>query len=351
MLKIDGSFGEGGGQILRSTICLSVLLEKPVEIFNIRSKRPNPGLRPQHVHAVKALSTIFNATVENLCVGNQSIKFYPNRLHTDKGITELEIDIGTAGSISLILQTIVPAISLSKKNISIKIIGGTDVIASPTIDYMKYVVSEAYKNIGIIFKIDVIRRGYYPKGGGIVQTKILPCKNLGLIDFISGQRSEPIVIGVCSRLPRHVLDRQISTVLLHLEKNNIRCNNYIASVENAISPGSSILVYTKSDFGQFIGGDAVGQKNKSAEDVGKEAVTKFLENYIKNVPVDHNLADMLVIPASLARGNSRFVIGKVTEHLKTNLYIVSKMVGCKYSITPIQEKFLVSIEEKSDVNI
>jgi RNA 3'-terminal phosphate cyclase (ATP) len=154
LIKIDGSFGEGGGQILRSTISLSVLLKKPIEIYNIRSKRLNPGLRPQHIHAVRALARIFNATVENLGVGNQNIKFIPRVCHNDLDISNIDIDIGTAGSISMVLQTIIPSISLSKKNLDIKIIGGTDVMASPTIDYMKYVVSEMYKNIGINFTID-----------------------------------------------------------------------------------------------------------------------------------------------------------------------------------------------------
>lgn len=351
MLKIDGSYGEGGGQILRSTISLSVLLNKPVEIFNIRSKRPNPGLRPQHIHSVKALATIFNAKVQNLDVGNQNIKFIPSTNHYDQDISNIDIDIGTAGSIPMLLQTIIPSISLSKKNMEIKIIGGTDVIASPTIDYMKYVVSEMYKNIGINFTIDVVRRGYYPKGGGIVYVKILPCKNLGLINLITPRTSEPRIVGVCSRLPRHVLDRQVSTALLHLEKSGYRCNHYIASIENSISPGSSILVYTKSDFCQYIGGDAVGQKNKTAEEVGKEAVIKFLLNYDKKVPIDHYLADMLIIPACLAKGNSRFMIGRITEHLKTNLYIVSKMVDCKYNIIPMRENYMVNIDGMTNFHI
>lgn len=348
MLKIDGSFGEGGGQILRSAISLSVLLKKPVEIFNIRSKRPNPGLRPQHIHSVRALTRIFNAKVENLSIGNKSIKFIPNTHNNDLDISDIDIDIGTAGSISMILQTIIPSVSLSKKKMKIKIIGGTDVMASPTIDYMKYVVSEMYKSIGINFTIDIVRRGYYPKGGGIVYVEISPCNNLGLINLIKPRISEPRIVGVCSRLPRNVLDRQVSTALLYLEKNGYRCNHYIASVENSLSPGSSLLVYTKSDIGQYIGGDAVGQKNKTAEEVGKEAVSKFLSNYNKKVPIDHYLADMIVIPACLAKGNSKFMTGRITEHLKTNLYIVSKMMDCKYSITPIKENYIVNIDGITD---
>jgi RNA 3'-terminal phosphate cyclase (ATP) len=353
LLKIDGSFGEGGGQILRSTISLSVLLQKPVEIYNIRLNRPKSGLRAQHIHTIKILADIFNAKIENLGLGSQFLRFIPNtadKYCEDNNSKAIKVDIGTAGSISMVLQALIPSIALSKKFIDIQIIGGTDVRMSPTIDYLRYVVSEAYKIIGINFTIDVLRRGYYPKGGGIVNAKIFPCKNLDLIDLIDNKRIDPKIIGICSNLPRHVLDRQISSAILTLERNELICNSCVASIENAISPGTSILVYSKSDFGPYIGGDSIGEINKSAEYVGKEAATKFLKNYNKKVCIDQYLADMLVIPASLANGRSRYLIGEVTEHLRTNLYVVSKIVGCKYSIVSHGENYIVNIEGNPCLN-
>ena len=188
MLKIDGSFGEGGGQILRSTISLSVLLQKPVEIYNIRSNRPKSGLRAQHIHTIKILADIFNAKVENLFPGSQFLRFIPNKPFEDNS-KAIKVNIGTAGSISMVLQALIPSIALSKKFIDIQIIGGTDVRMSPTIDYLRYVVLEAYKIIGINFNVDVLRRGYYPKGGGIVNAKIFPCKNLDLIDLTDNKKN------------------------------------------------------------------------------------------------------------------------------------------------------------------
>jgi RNA 3'-terminal phosphate cyclase (ATP) len=137
---------------------------------------------------------------------------------------------------------------------------------------------------------------------------------------------------------------------LTLERNGLSCNSYVASIENAISPGASILVYSKSDFGPYIGGDSIGKINKSAEDVGKEASTKFLINYNKKVAVDQYLADMLVIPASLANGRSRYLIGEVTEHLMTNLHIISKIVGCRYSIIPHGKNHIVNIDGNPCLN-
>ena len=352
MLKINGSFGEGGGQILRSTISLSVLLQKPVEIYNIRSNRPKSGLRAQHIHTIKILADIFNAKVENLVLGSQFLRFIPNAgdKYFEDNSQAIKVDIGTAGSISMLLQALIPSIALSKKFIDIQIIGGTDIRMSPTIDYLRYVVLEAYKIMGINFNIDVLRRGYYPKGGGIVNAKIFPCKNLDLIDLIDNKRIDPKIIGICSNVSRHVLDRQISSAILLLERNDLICNSYVASIENAISPGASVLVYSKSDFGPYIGGDSIGKINKSAEDVGKEASTKFLINYNKKVAVDQYLADMLVIPASLANGRSRYLIGEVTEHLMTNLHIISKIVGCRYSIISHDENYIVNIEGNPCLN-
>ena len=347
MLKIDGNYGEGGGQILRSSVALSAILQKPIEIYNIRSKRSKPGLRPQHFYVVKTLADIFNANVENLYVGSKSIVFKPSKKKDGKSFSNnLKINIGSAGSISLILQTLIPSISIAKKDVSIKIMGGTDVPMSPTIDYIRYIVSEIYRIIGINSEIRVIRRGYYPIGNGIVQTKIFPCKNVRTIDLINkGRKIEPQVIGVASNIPKNVIDRQISSVLLQLEKNGIHCNSYQVSFEKSISSGFSILVFTQSaEYGLFIGGDAISGKKNSIINVGNIATEKFLENYLPKVSIDYYLADMLVIPASLAKGKSRYSIKKITQHLITNLHVVSKIVGCKYSIEDKKNYHIVTIE-------
>ncbi|HYZ50161.1 MAG TPA: RNA 3'-terminal phosphate cyclase, partial [Nitrososphaeraceae archaeon] len=181
-LIIDGSYGEGGGQVVRTSVSLSTIIGKPIQITNIRSKRNKPGLRTQHFSAVKALADLFHAKVENLKVGADWIKFIPpNYNHPfdrtnyfDYAITK--IDIGTAGSIANVLMTIIPAISFSGINHELQIVGGTAVQYGPTIDYLRYVIREIYASIGINFNIDVIRRGYCPTGGGIVNAQIKEVK-------------------------------------------------------------------------------------------------------------------------------------------------------------------------------
>jgi RNA 3'-terminal phosphate cyclase (ATP) len=256
----------------------------------------------------------------------------------------VKINVGTAASIPMILQTVIPAVSLSDKSLSIEITGGTDVKKSPTTDYLRYIIREAYRSIGIKFSIEVLKRGYYPKGGGVVKAEIWPCKTPNTLDLINTRSLKPKIANVCCQLPKHVAERQISSALLKLEKNGVQCSNYSSSFETSLSPGTSILVHSESDFGPYVGGDCIGERGKLAENVGAEAAERFLESYLANVPVDFNLADMLVLPLSLAKGKSRYRIGKVTDHLKTNLHIVSQITGCQYQIEPVENSYIVNIE-------
>jgi len=341
LVRIDGSQGEGGGQILRTAISLSAITGKPVEVTGIRAKRLNPGLRPQHLTAIKIVGDLFHAKVENLQVGAEWVRFAPSDRF---GGGSLKVDVGTAGSIPMILMTVVPAVSLSNNSLSIELVGGTDVKASPTIDYVRHVVAGAYRNIGIKFSADVLKRGYYPKGGGVVQSSIEPCKSPGTIELLNGREVEPKITSVCSQLPLHVAERQTTSALLALEKKGIRCSNYTASLETSLSPGTSILIYSASDFGPFIGGDSIGELGKRAEAVGAEAAERYLESGLAQMPVDQFLADMLVLPLALAMGRSKYRIARVTEHLRTNLKVASQIAGCKYGIDQQDSSYVVTIE-------
>lgn len=344
IVRIDGSYGEGGGQILRSAIALSIIANKPIEVFNIRAKRPNPGLRAQHAAAINILADIFNARAENVSIGSSTIRFIPSN-----GISKehARVDIGTAGSITLVLQALIPAVSISGNRLSIELVGGTDVKWSPNIDYVRYLLRKAYAMLGIRFNIEVKRRGYYPVGNGIVYASIEPCYNLRCIELVSAPRIEPSMVSVCSNLPKHVADRQIAGALAFLEGNGVRCKAYSSSIEPAESPGSSILVYATSDYGPFIGGDAIGEKGKRAEHVGRDAAEKFIKSYSSNATVDPYLADMLVLPLSLAKGKSVYIVDEVTEHLTTNLYVAGMITGCRYSISKVNgNSYMLTIESE-----
>lgn len=348
MLIIDGSTGEGGGQILRSALTISTIIKKPIKITNIRTKRNNPGLRHQHVTTIKLLSKLFNIHIENAELGAEWInisfdKSSENYDEIDKDT--YNVDIGTAGSIPLLLQTIIPSIAISQKNILIQLTGGTDVKFSPTIDYIKYVMREAFNRIGILFDVDIIKRGFYPNGKGIVNIEIQKAKNLKPIDFCNFRETNPHIISIVGRLPKHVNDRQISSALSNLEKNGIKCEKYKSSIENSESPGSSILVYSISESGIYLGADSIGEKNLKAETVGYNVSKKYIEEFKFRACIDRHLADMLVLPLSFVNEKSRYKISSISNHLLTNLEIIKKINGMEYQIEKIAEsEFIITIK-------
>jgi len=330
---IDGSYGEGGGQILRTSIALSAVKGIPIEIVNIRAKRDNPGLRPQHMGAIKAVASLCNANVDNLEVGSDRITFIPGKMRS----TFIKLDVGSAGSITLLLQAVIPSVSLSKVDAELELFGGTDVRWSPTMNYLKEVVLPAYRLLGIDAELQVKRRGYYPLGKGIVRIRIKPAKELKSLNLISSEHPLPSIISVCSKLPRSVAERQLKSAKDYLLNQGINLKDFEIGVEDSISPGSSILIYSVAAQGPFVGGDAIGEKGKPSEGVGKEAAKLFSEEYLSNAPIDRCIGDMLVIFLPFAKGESKFKVSKVTKHLSTNLHIASIFTKCQYTIDKMSD--------------
>ena len=202
-MKLDGSYGEGGGQILRTAVALSVVTGKPVEIEHIRKGRPKPGLLAQHVKAVEGLARICDARICGCCLQSTSMSFAPGKIKAGN----YNADIGTAGSISLFLQCLMPALMHAEGAIKITITGGTDVQWSPSIDYMRFVTLVALGRMGYKCETSLIKRGYYPRGGGCVCAIIYP-SNLKNTNFDTNQCTIVEGISHSSGLPSHVAKRQ-----------------------------------------------------------------------------------------------------------------------------------------------
>ncbi|MEM4717208.1 MAG: RNA 3'-terminal phosphate cyclase [Desulfurococcaceae archaeon] len=320
MLRIDGSMGEGGGQVLRYSLALSALLLKPIEIYNIRARRDNPGLRPQHLTAVKAIAELTNAMVEGAVVGSSRLLFKPR----DRLCGDFEFDIGTAGSVSLVIQAVLPLLLYSDCHSKITIKGGTNVPLSPSIDYTIHVFSHNLRRLGIEFNIKVHRRGHYPRGGGIVDLEVYPLKNpISPIELVS--RGKPIQLGVlsyCVKLPHHVAKRQADSASSILRKifgiePRVVVETYPPDRDPHLGPGSGVLVYVETDNGIRLGADSLGEKGKPAEVVGEEAARVFVEEYETGMAFDRHMGDMLVPYLFLARGKSIIGVSRITMHLIT----------------------------------
>ncbi len=337
-IKIDGGFGEGGGQIVRTAITLSCITKIPIIIENIRKNRKNPGLKRQHLTAIKILQKICNATVEGGVIGSTCLKLVPG---TAIDVSTKE-DVGTAGSISLILQVIIPASAICQKKLELVIKGGTDVLWSPTMDYTQHVLKEAYARLGINFSINLIKRGYYPKGGGEIMLKVFPSK-IKPISLINRETKNVKLFCSFSKLEKEIISEKIGKIKEKLIEKGFVVESIIQR-EDAIDSGSSLLI-ASVDKNSIIGIDCVYDKKSEKFNLD---LRKIIEN---NLGVDENLADMLVLPASLVNGMTIVRVPKISKHLETNLFVTSKITGCKYGIGKLQTGYEVRIEGVSNSSI
>lgn len=333
MIEIDGSIGEGGGQILRTSLALSALLNKPVRIYNIRINRPNPGLRPQHMASVKVLSELTEAELTGLNVGSTELVFSPR----GGSVKNTVIDIGTAGSITLLLQAITPYCIFTGNPVKLRIIGGTDVKWSPPIDYIKYVTVPLFRKMGIKIDVNLIKRGFYPKGGGIVDLFFHPCDELTPIQI--GVQSKILHIkGVsyAANLPSHVVKRQAESAEKTLKASDlIPYNTPIDIIQEepvtVLSPGSGIVLYAELDRNGLIGADSLGEKGIPAERVGESAANSLLLQLKTKAGVDYHMCDMLIPYLGLASGLSKIYTSNMTLHTVTNIMIVEKFLNVKFN--------------------
>ena len=339
-LKIDGSFGEGGGQIIRSAVTLSCITQTPIKIENIRKNRKVPGLRPQHLTGIKLLSKVCNAKVNGLEIGSTSISFDPQFVQD----SQLIEDIKTAGSISLILQVLIPAVSISKKSLKLSITGGTDVPWSPTSDYTRFVLSEAYSRMGIKFSVKIKKRGYYPRGGGVIDLNVFPSKKINPITLLKRKFKQVKLYCSFSKLPSDKIKEYVKVSREFLEGKKFTVTTEI-NEQSGMDEGGSMLVFSQ-DSDSIVGVDCLyDKKTKRFE---KNVSQELYEN---NLGVDNHLSDMLIVPAAVADDTSIFRVQKITKHLETNLYVTSKITGCKYGIGKLDNGFEVRISGKSDSSV
>ncbi len=321
MIKIDGSSGEGGGQIIRTALTLAAVTDTPVKITNIRIKRPRPGLAQQHLKGVEFLKKITDAEVEGLKLASKELLFTP---HGIKG-GRFEVDIRTAGSISLFLQSIIPAALTSFEKLEIRIRGGTDVKWAPPIDFLRFLLLPILREMGADIKIELLKRGYYPKGGGLVKVTINPSKLSG----IRPEACDPgVVSGIshASNLPRHVVERQAKSASERLFESG---TDAIIDLETSreLSTGSGILLHTG-----YKSGSSLGERGKRAELVGVDAAENLLAELGAGSTVDIYLADQLIPFMALADGRSEIRVREMTGHLRTNIAVVEAFLGRIFEI-------------------
>lgn len=322
-MEVDGSFGEGGGQILRTSIALGALLNEPIELYNIRVNRPKPGLANQHLAGIRALRDMTCGEVTGAEIGSTRVGFYPGRLGSGRYV----IDTGTAGSITLILQALfIPAI-FSQEGVELDLRGGTDVRWSPPVDYVGHVFLPALRMMGINAELEVVKRGYYPKGNGRVVVHISPVDRLKPLKVM--ERGD--LIGIHGRshslnLPNHIVKRMADSV-----KDLCRCSIDIEHGKG-VSTGCGISLWAKFQ-NSVLGASALGAPGKPAEKVGEEAIKMLTREIEGRAAFDLFMGDQIIPYMGLAPGRSEFTVRELTGHILSNIYVAEKILGVKYDIT------------------
>lgn len=324
-IQIDGSQGEGGGQILRTALALSMITGTPFELINIRAGRKKPGLMRQHLVCVQASQRISNATVESAELHSTKLYFAPQQVQAG----HYDFQIGSAGSTVLVLQTLLPALMLQDQPSQISIHGGTHNPMAPTADFIQYSFLPSLQKIGIEVDFHCERAGFFPIGAGQITATIRPWQHptrLNLND--AGQLIAVKAYASCLNIPVHIAERELEVL------NNILDLKQKQLVQfKGISQGNTTFVVTEFEHHQQTF-TALGEMKKSAENVAKDLAKEVKQYLASHATTDEYLTDQLLLPLTLGKGGE-FTAQSISEHTRTQADMIQRFLACEIKFTEL----------------
>jgi RNA 3'-terminal phosphate cyclase (ATP) len=327
MLSIDGGMGEGGGQVLRTSLALSLISGKEFVLNNIRQGRKKPGLRAQHLNAVRLAAQIGNAKVYGAEIGSERISFSPGTVRSGK----YSSDIGTAGSTSLVLQTVFLPLSFADSPSKLNIIGGTHVPFAPTFDFLKFHWLNFLSKMGFEISINLEKAGFFPKGGGQIRATINPIKGISGISLTHpGSLKQIYGISAVANLDRRIAERQRNTIV-RLLGHKYPLNDIRIIQQPSQFKGTTICLVCDFEFSQSCY-TSLGKPGKPAEEVAREVCEKIDKFMSTNAVIDEYLADQLLLPLSISETDSFFSTSRITNHLHTNADVIQLFTSAKIEI-------------------
>jgi len=335
-IEIDGSHGEGGGQMIRTAIALSAITGKPTKLINIRAKRCNPGLSAQHLKGILACAEICDAKTTGTEIGSSKVTFSPGKISS--GI--FKINIGTAGSTALILQTLIPVAIHAPGLIEFQITGGTNVRWSMDFEYMQHIFGHYMKEIGIDYHISIEKRGFYPKGGGKIIVKISPghSKELDLTKRGTLQQIDVHAIAESRLESKKVAQRELKGF-----SSILTPNREFIGYHKADSIGTSMHAHAHFENCK-LGSSVIGEKNISAEQVGKNCATQLKKQIDSGACIDEWMADQ-ILPYMAFAGLGKIHVADITPHTITNIHVIEKFLPVKFEID--KKNKIISLKKSS----
>jgi RNA 3'-terminal phosphate cyclase (ATP) len=342
-VTIDGAHGEGGGQILRTALALSAITSRPFRIVNVRARRPNPGLLPQHLSAVRAAAAITEAKVSGAQLSSSELAFAPSR-RPQPGSHAFDVaeiaGHGSAGSAILILQTILVPLALAQSPSTILVRGGTHLEWAPAYDDFAYGYLPALQRMGLGAEAELVNWGWYPAGGGEVQCGLAGVQDGALLSAglprpIAAVERGPLLRitgrAVAANLPSHICQRMCDRARTTL--NDLGVPMQIEALRvRAVCPGAGIFLLAEYEEGLAASFSALGRQGKPSEDVAEEAVAALRVHHVSGAAVELHLADQLLVPLAIAAGPSEFTVARPTAHLVTNAWTIEQFGIAKITI-------------------
>ena len=328
-IEIDGSYGEGGGQIVRTACSFAAVTGKRCRIFNIRQARRTPGLQPQHLASVRALAQICSGQLHGDEIGSRELAFTPHQITTPY----LRVNVATAASITLMLQALLPAVLALRAVTTIQFEGGgTDTSRAPTLDYFRHVFLWFLRRIGVDAEVEMIRRGYYPRGGAAIRMKVVARKldRLELVD--RGPLRHVTLFSLASPVleKRKVAERQITGALGALDSLRVPIRSEL-EYDLSFSVGSALCIV--AEFANtVIGSNSLGAVGKRAEEVGKEAAGDFLREFRSSACLDRHMADQILPYLALGGYSSSATVSEVTSHCRTNMWVIENFLDGRFQV-------------------
>ena len=336
-LVIDGTHGEGGGQILRTSVALAALLGRPVRIENIRANRRNPGLQAQHLTSIRAAADVCGAELNGAELGSTTLAFRPTRPPT-AGNFAYDVAAarkgGSAGATSLVFQTALLPLSFAAGDSEISIEGGTHVAWSPPYHYLTDVFLPAAARLGIEATVRLERWGWYPHGRGLMRAQVRglgPGARLAGLDL--NERGDLVRLtgfSAASNLPEHIGERQATRAEQLLRQAGFDPEIQQLSPQ-ASGPGTGVYLLAEYEY-VAAAFTSYGRRGKRAEQVAREAVNAFLAHHATGAAVDPHLADQLILPAALASAASSFTTSEIGQHLLTNIWVIQQLTDTRIGI-------------------